>query len=36
MSDNKLKNKLSDYKEAGIDQFVQDLSSPLQDEWDKN
>ena len=28
--------KLSDYKEAGIHQFVRDLSSPMQDEYDKN
>ena len=28
--------KLSDFTKAGIHQFVRDLSSPMQDEYDKN
>ena len=36
MSEDKPKYTISDFTEAGIHQFVQDISSPLQDEWDKN
>ena len=36
VSEDKPKYTISDFTEAGIHQFVQDISSPLQDEWDKN
>ena len=34
--DEKKTYKLSDFKNAGIDQFIRDLSSPVQDKWDEN
>ena len=36
MSEDEKKYKLLDFKDVGIDQFVRDISSPIQDNWDEN